>query len=137
MPTMQPLEAVQLEPYAETLTSTLAGWSNGGRPIVASGDVDRELGVAVLKLEQATLPRNFAAKPLSRELLLAMQQLRRAATDEAGHLAYYRDAWFFDGPRIYVVKAALRGHWTRTAALNDATDIYSAIAETHRYASRT
>ena len=39
------------------------------------------------------------------------------------------DRRVFDGPRILIVKPALRGQWTRTAALNDATQLYAHIAE--------
>jgi hypothetical protein len=129
-PTMAPIVADDLEPYANVLTSTLANWSSNDRHIVASGDVDDELGIAILKLEQAPLPSTYERASMSKDLSRAMQRLKRTATEDAGHLAYLRDTWFFDGPRIYLVKSALRGQWTRTAALNDATDIHATIAET-------
>ena len=45
---------------------------------------------------------------------------------------YLRGTWLFSGTRIYIMKPALRGQWTRTAALNDAADLYAHIAEARR-----
>jgi len=54
--------------------------------------------------------------------------------ERAGHLAFSRSGLIFDGPRIYLLKPALRGEWTRTAALNDAVELSAHIAGARRWA---
>ena len=61
-----------------------------------------------------------------------MERLQEASAEKAGKFLFQRNGWFFDGPRIYLVKPALLGQWTRTAALNDAAEIHAHIAEARR-----
>jgi hypothetical protein len=123
-----------LMPYAEMLVATLAGWSNGRLPISPTAEVDAELGIGVLELSTTGPEREFTSRDVSRNFTHAMDRLLRAGQESAGMFVFRRSGLVLDGPRIYVVKPALRGRWTRTAALNDAAEIRGHIAEARRRA---
>ena len=130
--TLRPVDAATLESYAEMLTGTLNDWASGGLYVSASGDVDDEFGLAVVELNQSKTKRCFRAHATNIELIDALHRLQEASTQRSGSLEYLRGNWVFDGTRILIVKPSLVGQWTRTAAINDAADIYAHIAEARR-----
>ena len=65
---------------------------------------------------------------MSGPLANALQRLEEANIEQAGHLEFSRSGLIFDGSRIYLLKPALRGEWTRTAALNDAVELRAHVA---------
>jgi len=130
--TLQPVDAPGLKPYADVLTATLNSWASGTLCVSASGGVDSEVGLGLIKLDQTKSANGFKTRTVSSELSTALQRLEEASTEQHGSLAYVRRAWAFDGTRIYILKPALMGQWTRTAALNDAADLYAHIAEARR-----
>jgi hypothetical protein len=132
IPTLQPLNDANLESYAGMLTGTLNDWASGTLHVSASGGVDSDIGLALVELRQTETMEEFRTRCVSKELMNAVHRLQNASIDESNSLAYIRDACLFDGPRIYIVKRALQGQWTRTAALNDAADLYAYIAEARR-----
>jgi hypothetical protein len=132
-PTLTPLDSVGLEPYANMLTETLNGWASGTRHISATGGVDDDAGLALIELNQTKSANKFRPGDVSsRKLISALSRLQEASTEYSGSLAYLRRPWVFDGTRIYILKPALVGQWTRTAALNDAADLYAHVAEGRR-----
>ena len=134
IPTLQAVDADGLEPYAGMLTATLNGWASGSLRVSACGGVDAELGLGLVRLEQTKSARKFKTRAVSDQLLTALHRLEEASTEQSGMLAYLRRPWAFDGTRIYIVKPALKGQWTRTAALDDAAEIYDHVAEARRRA---
>ena len=134
IPTLQPVDADGLEPYAGILTATLNDWASGSLRVSASGCVDGKVGLGLVRLDQTKSARRFKKCAVSGELIRALQRLEEASTERSGTLAYLRCPWVFDETRIYIVKPALKGQWTRTAALNDAADLYARIAEARRRA---
>jgi hypothetical protein len=71
---------------------------------------------------------------VTRPLAAALQRLQEVNIERAGHLEFSRSGLIFDGSRIYVLKPALLGEWTRTAALNDAVELSAHIAGARRQA---
>jgi len=132
IPTLQPVDADGLEPYATMLANTLNSWATGALRTSAAGGVDLETGLGLVMLTQTRAPQPFRTRDVSRQLAVALQRLQDASAERAGRLLFQRSGWFFDGPRIYLVKPALKGQWTRTAALNDAAEIHAHIAEARR-----
>ena len=133
-PTLQRLESADLEPYANMLTETLNGWASASLRVSASGCVDSKVDLGLVKLDQTKSARRFRTRAVSGELVSALHRLEEASSERSGTIAYLRRPWVFDGTRIYIVKPALKGHWTRSAALNDAADLYAHIAEARRRA---
>jgi len=134
IPTLRRLDSADLEPYANMLTETLNGWASGILRISASSDVDFDLGLGLVELNQTKTANSFKTGTTNIQLVGALKRLQKISTERSGGLAYLRGTWVFDGTRIYIVKPALKGQWTRTAALNDAADIYVHIAEARRRA---
>jgi len=134
IPTLQPVDADGLEPYAGMLTATLNGWTSGSLRVSASGGVDSKIGLGLVRLDQTKSARRFRTRAVSGELVAALNRLEEASTEQSGTLAYLRRPWVFDQTRIYILKPAFKGKWTRTAALNDAAEIYVHIAEARRRA---
>lgn len=128
IPTLEPLDADGLKPYATMLVDTLNGWTAGSLRTSARGGVDSESGLGLVELSQTRTPNPFHARNVSKQLTAALKRLQDAAAEKAGRFLFQRSGWFFDGPRIYLVKPALKGQWTRTAALNDAAEIHGNIA---------
>ena len=123
-----------LKQYAEMLVETLIGWSNGRLPISASAEVDADVRIGVLELSMKGPQRAFGRRDVSLVFARAMDRLLRAGEEREGMFVFRRNGLVLDGPRIYIVKPALRGQWTRTAALNDAAEIRGHIAEARRRA---
>lgn len=132
IPTLQPLDADDLEPYAGMLTTTLNSWASGTLCVSASGGVDCGLGLALVELTQTQRAEKFKIRSIGKELARALRRLQIVSTEQCERLDYLRGTTLFDGRRIYIVKPALSGQWTCTAALNDAADLYAQIAEARR-----
>jgi hypothetical protein len=138
IPTLQPVTAASdLAPYADCLTTTLNRWASGPMRVAARGGVDPELGLAMVEVYLTKTKHAFERYALNGELLTALKRLQVASTDQdSSCLAYVRDAWVFEGPHLFIVKSALLGQWTRTAALNDAGDVHGEIAEARQQRKR-
>jgi len=134
IPTLQSLDAAGLKPYATMLVNTLNGWATSGLRVCAAGGVDTELGVGLVELSQTRSVKGFRIRNISGPLATALQRLQEVNIERAGHLEFSRSGLIFDGLRIYLLKPALRGEWTRTEALNDAVKLSAHIAAARRRA---
>jgi hypothetical protein len=134
VPTLHPINADGLKPYATTLTETLNSWASGSLRVRAHGGVDRELGLGLVELSQARTPQPFETRDISKQLANALSGLQEANIEQWGRFEFRRSGLVFDSDhtRIYLVKPALRGQWTRTAALNDAVEISAHVATARR-----
>jgi hypothetical protein len=94
--------------------------------------VDCGLGLALVELTQTQRAEKFKIRSIGKELARALRRLQIVSTEQCERLDYLRGTTLFDGRRIYIVKPALSGQWTCTAALNDAADLYAQIAEARR-----
>ena len=131
IPTLEPCNADALKDYAETLSHTLRSWSvNETLETKLTAGVDDDLALGVLRIERMKSPPPFRTAPLDDELAKAVKLIEDAASKTNGTLDYIQDeTCWFDGPVINIAKPALRGRWTRTAALNDAAEIYVEIQQ--------
>ena len=136
IPTLLPIDAVGLDPYATMLTEALNSWASGSLRVRAHGGVDSELGLGLVELGQARTPQHFETREISKQLTATLSRLQEANIEQWGRFEFRRSGLVFDsdGARIFLVKPALRGQWTRTAALNDAVEISAHIANARRKA---
>jgi hypothetical protein len=116
------------------LVTALNGWATGSVRVCAAGGVDSELGIGLVELSQTRVAKEFQIRNPSRPLAIALHRLQAVSAEEKGHLEFTRSGLIFDGTRIYLVKPALRGEWTRTEALNDAVKLSAHIAEARQQA---
>jgi len=146
IPTLEPIHKNTLPvyrngltAYAETLADALNGWAaQMASPVrvSASGGVDDQAGLALISLELTTgQPHPFKKTDLSAGLGDVLAQLLATASQQAGRLDYLRGVLWFDESHIRLVKPFTVEYWTRTAALNDAAEVYARIAKA-RQASR-
>jgi hypothetical protein len=134
IPTLQPLDAAGLAPYASTLTDTLNAWASGGLRVLAAGGVDAELGIGLVELSQNQNAQAFRTCDISPLLATALERLQDANVERWGRFEFRRSGLIFHGARIYLLKRAVHGEWTRTAALNDAVELSAHIAAARRQA---
>lgn len=141
IPTLEPIHKntlptyqAGLSAYAAILSGTLNSWAaQATSPVMvsASGGVYGQAGLAMVSLELTTdqaLP--FYKKDLSAGLGDVLVQLYNTASQQTGgRLDYLRGIIWFDESCIHIVKPFTVEYWTRTAALNDAAEIYARIAE--------
>ncbi|GAA5481296.1 HsdM family class I SAM-dependent methyltransferase [Haloferula sargassicola] len=137
IPTLQPIDdAKGLEPYSTMLTKTLNQWASGPMKSAAAGTVDRQSGFAMVELTQTREEQPFRTVSRSGKVLEAARRLQDASVEKLGNtLGFQRNGWFFEGKRIFIVKTSRVGEWTRTAALNDAAELFAHISQT-RFSGR-
>ncbi len=120
-----------LFPYAETLSRTLNEWAEQSKSKVRAsiaGGVHERSDMVCLTVELTSTPQAFRAETPSDETFRTVARLAESAASRVGCLNYLRGIIAFDGPRIHIFKPTALIGWTRTAALNDAAEIYSHIA---------
>jgi hypothetical protein len=128
-----------LTPYAQTLTTTLNDWAGRLQSEVvvsALGGVHKASGMVCMTITLTKRPMPFQQTLPSDETIRAVTQLAEAATSRVGRLDYLRGVILFEGERIHIFKPSDLIGWTRTAALNDAAEIYARIASARRHASQ-
>jgi hypothetical protein len=132
IPTLESIDARGLTPYSDTITKILNGWASGSLRISAWGGVDEKLCIGLVVLNQSKKEQSFEFRDISSSLAIALKRLHKESSDYWGRIVFQRNGLIFDGSCIYIVKPALRGEWTRMAALNDATELSAHIAEARR-----
>lgn len=147
IPSLQPIHRNSLsgyrsglKVYAETLAKTLNEWAaraNGTVRISPAGGVDEHAGLAIVSLRQTDRPHAFAKEEVSSDFAEALAQLQRTASQPAGRLDYLRGVIWFDDARIRIIKPDTVEYWTRTAALNDAAEIYARITQARQATRRS
>ena len=147
IPTLEPIHKNSLPiyrdglaAYAGTLADTLNGWAAQAesplRVSISGGVYDPE-GLAFVTLEQTSRSCPYKREDLSAGLGEALSQLQKGAIRHAGRIDYLRGIIWFEEKRIRIVKPFTVEFWTRTAALNDAAEIYARIAKARQATERS
>ena len=137
--TLNPMEKARVAPYAEkglgayadTLTTTLNAWAEAERSshrIHAEGGTDKETGLAMVTVRLSQKEAPYRVKSLSKDLSKALKAYNESISNKRGTLTYERNIFIFQGETIHIVRPNILLNWTRTAALNDAAQIYGDIA---------
>ncbi len=136
IPNLRPVESSQaLSDYAEMISATLNGWSANSVKVVAKTAIHPASGMALVELGQSKSAEPVGLMLDSARVIEAAHRLQSASTSKLGRsLEFRRHGWYFDGKRILIVKPARLGEWTRTAALNDAAELYAHIAKSRESA---
>jgi hypothetical protein len=132
-----PVYRAGLKAYASTLADTLNEWAaqaKGTVRVSPVGSVDKHAGLAIITLQQTNKPCSFKKEELSAGLAEALARLQNTVTQPAGRLDYLRGVIWFDDSGIRIIKPNTVEYWTRTAALNDAAEIYARIAQARQAA---
>lgn len=133
-PILAPIDqAAGLEAYATMLCQTLNDWASGTNRAVAIGSIDPAIGMALVELRQAKTATPFMTSSNQKSVMVAARRLQDASAERVGNsFIFQRNGWYFEGNRILIVKPARAGEWTRTAAINDAAQLYGQISKTRQ-----
>jgi len=138
IPTLRPTNAAQRIEYADWLCRTLNRWAREAQPAgkappffftaeTAPLDTLGQVMVTLTKGGKETAVREADnAAPGVEE---ALGRLAALASTQNGPFEYLYGTIAVDGDFIRILKPDLLGEWTRTAALNDAAEIFGAIVE--------
>ena len=120
-----------LVPYADTLSDTLNDWakqSGSNVKVAITGGQHKSSGMVCLMVDLTLEACPFKEAAPSDKSIAAATKLAASASDHIGCLDYLRGVIVFHGSQIYIFKPDTLINWTRTAALNDAAEIYARIA---------
>ncbi len=136
-PTLQPIKSAEgLKEYADQICRVLNDRIVSGVHIRAAGMVDPKTGLALIEFTQSKTEVEFKALTGFERVAEAADTMQKATAERLGTtLEFHRTGWFFEGKKIYILKPARRGEWTRTAAILDAAEIYESIQSARRAAT--
>lgn len=140
IPTCRPISEDELLVYCEWLTKTLNRWAKASQEGSKDskslfhadyGIIDQfDLAVVVLKKGKTEkVPKRITSDD---DLELALGKLSVASRQNVGPFDYLRGILHGTPTAIYLAKPALLGQWTRTRALDDAKNVFGAIATGRR-----
>ncbi len=121
--------------YSKWLCSTLNNWIleawQPDRPsffFFAESTQFNKLGQVLITLCKTKIKKNSIERDSkSKEILNALKRISNASISERGSLIYLRGIVFAENDKIHILKPDMLGKWTRTAALNDAQDLFDLI----------
>jgi len=133
VPTMKPVTRDALGAYSTMLTGTLNEWAEGGSlRVEASAVIFEERPYILFSVRQTRMPRPFRIEKVTRRTSALLERIYDAARQTQGRFEHPRAVSFFDGTSIHLLKPVALMHWTRTAALNDADEIFAEIIRQRR-----
>jgi len=133
IPTLKPTTRPDRELYSDLLCSVLNSWAKRGSTRVnGRALVSRPLGLALFTLSKSPTPVPYKESRAPSELHRALARLARALPAPKARLTQLRGLKVFERDRLHILKPLALRHWTRTAALNDADDIATAILSAGR-----
>ncbi len=115
--------------YGNVVCNTLNDWARGGQYEVHSSihaSVDGGVAVAIFRKVRRGSGSPQVVQPAD-GFLPTLERLQRAFRKELGTVEVLRGVTVFDKDRLLILKPLSQRFWTRTAALNDADEIASAI----------
>lgn len=119
--------------YASMLTNTLNEWAEGGRlRVEASAAKFDDRPFVLFRLRQTKTPRSFRLEKVTHHTQALLERIYDAARQTQGRFSHPRAVTFFDGTSIFLLKPNSLMHWTRTAALNDADEIFAKVIRQRR-----
>lgn len=116
--------------YAKLLCQTLNNWGRGkAMRLSAHGCIAKKYGLSLLVITKDKTTSSYRESEASAEVAKAIVEIEKTVAVEHRKLAYARGFTLFEPNRALVLKPLARRHWTRTAALNDADEMFAAMFE--------
>jgi hypothetical protein len=114
--------------YGELLCNILNSWARRST-FKVSGKVEysNALGTSIITLWKSRKAEPFKEERTSDDLRAVLKGVQEVLPRRMGGFTYYRNLKVFDGDKLYILKPLARRHWTKTAAINDADEIATAI----------
>jgi len=129
VPTLRQSSLGDRSAYVQYLCSTLNKWAYR-QPwrLSAKGFVDSDGGLHLLTLSRNGRPA-YQEMPADTQFSNTLQQIHNAASKNEGTVTYLRGFYLIDTESIHILKPLQYRHWTKTAALNDADELWSALLQ--------
>ncbi len=121
--------------YSEWICNTFNSWMlDAWQPdhpsffFCAESTKFNKLGQVLITLCKTNSRRKgVAVNHESPEMVNALKRISDASSSERGSLSYLRGIVFAENNKIHILKPDMLGKWTRTAALNDAQNLFDLI----------
>ncbi|MBW2166659.1 MAG: hypothetical protein JRG74_11380, partial [Deltaproteobacteria bacterium] len=121
--------------YSKWLCNTLNNWMlEAWKPdhpsyfFCAESTKFNTLGQVLITLYKTkSKKKSVEVDPERKEIVTALKRISEASISERGSLTYLRGIIFAENDKIHILKPDMLGKWTRTAALNDAQDLFDRI----------
>jgi type I restriction-modification system DNA methylase subunit len=127
--TRSPNEKLLFE-YAKTFRDELDGFSGGKRQHLVTISQAPNFTECLVEIKPSKVPHEPIIKTARGNELEAFTKLRDSLRTQHSQKVYVqRSLRVFDGPSVYIYKPSRIIDWTRTQALNDATDLIGEILE--------
>ena len=133
IPTLRHTVLEDRKDYVTMLCEVLNSWAKRGR-IKVSGEanISMSLGIGIVTLRKTDRHSPYREFSSTDELKSALKRLRKALPHDIGRFSYLRGVKVFEKNQLHIVKPLTLRHWTRTAALNDADELATAILSAGR-----
>jgi len=133
IPTLRPAKAEDRKQYSETICRLLNRWARrSGWKVRAETLASPRTGLGVVSLNRSSSGGPGSDVEADGEVEHTLSRIRGLLPNSAGWRTYMRGLTVFDGDWIHMVKPLILRHWTRTAALNDADELVTAILTSQR-----
>jgi len=140
IPTLEETTEEKRLSYSCLLCDTLNEWSRIDQPkgrkqpfyLYAESARLEKTGMVLVTIRKAAQKRACREVGASGHLDNAVGRIARASAQQRGTFDYLRGIIFGDRDKIRIFKPDLLGHWTKTAALNDADTVFQAIIQSKR-----
>lgn len=135
--TTQPTKPEQRLGYAGVICDRLNSWSKSDqpkgqkRPFFFRADVASfpAVGQVLLTLHQSPRAVPPKERQAGEQIEGIIRKLTELASYQQGSFEFLRGVIFGNGNKIHILKPDMLGQWTRTAALNDADQVFHAIVQ--------
>ncbi len=133
IPTLRPAEKQDRKQYSETISRLLNKWARrSGCKVRTKTVASPRTGLGIVSLNRSSVGGPPSDVEADAEVERALSRIRGLLPDSADWRTYMRGLTVFDGDWIHMVKPLILRHWTRTAALNDADELVTAVLTSHR-----
>ncbi|MDB6028022.1 MAG: type restriction-modification system methyltransferase subunit [Verrucomicrobiales bacterium] len=127
LPTLVETSEVERKIYAEHLRVTLNRWANRqGWKLSATGHLAAREGLCLVTLTRDDGQTKYSEKS-SGDFDKLLRRLADAAQVNQSGITYLRGFYLIEGNKIHILKPLAQRHWTKTAALNDADELWGQL----------
>lgn len=133
VPTLRRTTLEDRKGYVHLLCQVLNSWAKRGRlRMSGNSKISTSLGLGIVTLRKSDSTSTYGESTTSNKLQSALKRIRKALPEDKGRISYLRGLKIFEKNQLHIVKPLTLRQWTRTAALNDADELATAILSAGR-----
>lgn len=133
IPTLKCSSVEARKDYVELICKILNSWAKrGSLKVSGAAKISTRLGLGIVSLRKSKSIKPYSETPSSSEFESALGRMKRALPINVGRSEYLRGLKIFEKNQLHIIKPLDMRHWTKTAALNDADELATAILSANR-----